>query len=221
MFWRRGEHIFWHYRRPRWQPGEAEFIDPMTVVRDDEHSLIAWLAPGTEVLKSVLATGENLRSAPLAERFSRGRASARGQWQGPGILRIAPTGVPWSVWLFWDDDWGFDGWYLNLEAVHQRDGYQIFTSDHVLDVWVAEDGEAELKDEDELEAAIEQGRFSVPEGQAIHEHAQAALATFRAREFPFNEVWQDWRPDPRWERPALPVNTAWDFDETGDRSSGT
>lgn len=215
--WQRGEHIFWHYRRPTWRPGDPEFLQPMTVVADDERGLIAWLAPSTEVLKSVLPTGENIRSAALAERFSLARASARGVWHGQGVLRIAPSGRQWSVWLFWDDDWRFEGWYVNLESLHQRDGLHLFTADHVLDVWIPENGEAALKDEDELAAAVQQGLFTTAKGQAIHGHAQNAMAAFRAREFPFDEPWQHWRPDSSWERPGLPADAAWDFDEVRGR----
>lgn len=213
MSWQRGEHIWWHYRRPTWQPGDAEFVDPMTVVRDDERGLVAWLAPGTERLKAVLRTGEPLRAAQPGDRFVGPRATARGQWQGPGILRIAPPRVPWSVWLFWDEPWVFGGWYVNLEAENHRDGRHLFTSDRVLDVWVPQDGAAALKDEDELEAAVEEGVFTADQAEAFRGHAQAALATFAAGGFPFDEPWQDWRPDPAWEIPVLPVEGTWDFDE--------
>lgn len=213
MFWQPGEHIYWHYRRHRWQPGDAEYIDRLTVVRDDDRGLVVWLAPGTEILKSVLPNGRHPRSAPLGVAFSSGRASARGRWQGPGILRIAPSGAPWSVWLFWNDDWTFDGWYVNLEAPHRRDGSDLFSSDHVLDVWVDADGGVQMKDEDELEAAVEQGRYTAAEGQQIEEDARAAVRTLWAEGFPFDEPWPDWRPDPTWERPVLPDDATWDFDQ--------
>ena len=213
MFWQPGEHIHWHYRRPHWQPGHAEHIDPVTVVRDDDRGLVAWLAPDTEVVKSVLPDGGHPRSAPPETAFSSGRVSARGRWQGPGILRIAPSGVPWSVWLFWDDDWAFEGWYVNLEAIHRREGNHLFSSDHVLDVWIDADGGIHMKDEDELEAAVEQGLFRASEGQQIEDDGRAALRTFRSGGFPFDETWWDWRPDPVWERPALPADARWELDQ--------
>ncbi|MGN6577212.1 MAG: DUF402 domain-containing protein [Nocardioides sp.] len=213
MFWRPGEHIYWHYRRPRWQPGDAEYVDPLTVVRDDERGLVAWLAPGTEVLKSVLPDGRPPRSAPAESAFSIGRVSARGRWQGPGILRIAPSGLPWSVWLFWDPAWHFEGWYVNLEAPHRREGRHLFSSDHVLDVWIGADNTVRMKDEDELDAAVEQGLFSTADGQRITEDARAAIETFRAGDFPFDEPWRDWRPDPGWPRPVLPAEANWVFDQ--------
>ena len=118
--------------------------------------------------------------------------------------------MPWSVWLFWDDDWAFDGWYVNLEAVHRREGRDLFSCDHVLDVWIDADGDVQMKDEDELEAAVEQGLFTAAERREIREDASTALHTFRSGGFPFNEPWRDWRPEPAWERPVLPeVDPVW------------
>jgi hypothetical protein len=215
MFWRPGEHVYWHYRRPGWEPGDAEYLDPVTVVRDDHRGLVAWLAPGTELLKAVLPGGGPPRSAPPEVAFSIGRASARARWQGPGILRIAPSGAPWSVWLFWDDHWTFEGWYVNLEAPHRRERHDLFSSDHVLDVWIAADGDWRMKDEDEL-AAVDQGLFTAAEREGFQQAARAALRTFRAGRFPFDEPWPDWRPDPAWERPVLPGHATWDFDQVGE-----
>ena len=75
----------------------------MRVVRDDADGLVAWLAPGTPLLRPVLADGRELRSVPVAERFDvdrHGRANRLDSWHGHGILKVAPAGVPWSVWLF-------------------------------------------------------------------------------------------------------------------------
>lgn len=213
MVWQAGEHILWHYRRPRWQPGDAEYVAPMTVVRDDDRALVAWLAPGTPVLTSVLPNGEQPRSVPAEVAFSTGRASARGRWKGPGILRIAPTGVPWSVWLFWDDEWAFEGWYVNLEAVHRREGRHVFSCDHVLDVWIDAHGGVQMKDEDELDAAVEFGLFSAAQKQQIEDDAHAAVRRFQANGFPFDEPWWDWRPSSIWQRPCLPDDARWEFDE--------
>jgi hypothetical protein len=30
------------------------------------------------------------------------RSMAMSNWQGEGILHIAPVGMPWSIWLFWE-----------------------------------------------------------------------------------------------------------------------
>ena len=192
----------------------AECISPMTVVRDDSQGLVAWLAPGTEILKMVLATGEDLRTAPLRERFQCQRSMAKARWRGEGILRIAPTGMPWSVWLFWEPGWEFAGWYINLETPIRRAGADVYTDDHVLDVWVTPDRTCHRKDEDELVAAVAEGRFTHEEAASITGNAAMAEEAVASWQSPFSDGWESWRPDPAWTLPPLPEGVAWDFDLT-------
>jgi predicted RNA-binding protein associated with RNAse of E/G family len=102
---------------------------------------------------------------------------------------------------------------VNLEAPHRREGRDLISSDHVLDVWIAADGEVRMKDEDELEAAVAQGLFTAEEGRRIEADAAAAVRAFRAGAFPFDEPWQEWRPDPGWKRPVLPAGARWEHDQ--------
>ena len=88
-----------------------------------------------------------------------------------------PTGTPWSVWLFWTQDWAFRGWYVNLEDPTERVGVEAVTQDHVLDLVVHPDRRIEWKDEDELESAVCSGR----------------------------DGWEHWRPDQSWPVPSLPA----------------
>jgi len=207
-----GQHLWWHYRRSTWQPGEPQGIAPTTVVKSDSQALVAWLAPESLVLKTVLDTGEDTRSAPLAERFTRDKSIARVMWRGEGILLVAPTGMPWSVWLFWEPGWQFAGWYINLETPVTREGPNVYSEDHVLDVWVTPDRVCHRKDEDELEAAVEQGRFSVEDAALITRNAGLAEEAVAAWESPFADGWEGWRPDPAWTLPPLPEGITWDFD---------
>ena len=207
-----GEHLWWHYRRSTWKPGMPENIGPMTVVRDDPRALVAWLAPGTVILKSVLDTGEDLRAAPLTERFLRQRSMARTVWRGEGILRIAPARMPWSVWLFWEPGWQFAGWYINLETPIRREGRHVYAEDHALDVWVTPDRICHRKDEDELAAAVTQGRYSSEDAAAVARNADSAEAVVASWQSPFSDGWEDWRPDPSWTMPPLPDGVSWEFD---------
>lgn len=197
---------------PYWEPGTVidwcygQNVDPVRVVRDDERGLVAWLAPGTEVLASVPVDGRGLRDRPLVERFVVERELRVRHWQGPGVLRVAPTGVPWSVWWFWDDDWAFEGHYVNLELVHERTDVpaRTVTRDLVLDL-VIEAGPTRavwLKDEDELEAAIACGRYDPAMGdvvRALGERARHEMVGPWA--WPLDEHWESWRPPAGWEEP--------------------
>ena len=209
-----GEHIWWHYHTRNWKLGMPHWLDPMTVVRDDSQSLVVWLAPGTVVLKAVLDTGEDVRAAPLPERYNRKFSMAKTLWRGEGILRIAPIGVPWSVWLFWEPGWQFAGWYINLETPIRREGHHIYAEDQVLDVWVTPDHVCHRKDEDELAAAVTQGRYSPKEAASITRTADVAEVAVASWKSPFGDGWEDWRPDPRWLMPPLPDGVTWDFDLT-------
>jgi hypothetical protein len=111
-----GEVITWHY---------GHSADVLRVVRDDERGLVAWLPAGSERIAAAPRDGRPIRDRSLEERAS--LAVARDYlmvvvpWLGPGLLRIAPTGVPWSIWYFrHEDDGSFEGHYVNLELVHER-----------------------------------------------------------------------------------------------------
>ena len=203
-YWQPGEVVLWRYKRPN---SSTESVRPMRVVRDDATGLVAWLAPGTPVLRPVLRNGADLRSVPLGERFDverHGRATRLDTWHGQGVLKVAPAGVPWSVWLFWHDDWSLDCWYVNLEHEHTRRGDVLVTQDHVLDLVVTPGGRVERKDEDELVAAVAGGRFSAEEADRYRDDARAVEDVVRRWGSPFNDGWEHWRPDPSWELPQLP-----------------
>lgn len=56
---------------------------------------------------------------------------------------------------------------MNLERPHVRDSHAVYTSDHVLDLWVDPDRTVVRKDEDELELAVDQGVFDPDTAAAI------------------------------------------------------
>ena len=195
-----GQVLAWHY---------AEWVDMMRVVRDDERGLVAWLPTGSERRILIGTDGGGLRDRPVAERALVRRKAALRTWTGHGILRIAPTGQPWSIWYFFTDDGVFAGHYVNLELTHERpaDGsVATFSRDLVLDLWRDEEG-TWLKDADELEAAVAAGRFTPEQGavvEAIGRQARAELLQPRA--WPLDEDWESWRPPPEWDEPlSLPA----------------
>ena len=143
----------------------------------------------------------------------------RDRWEGMGVLKVAPTGLPWSVWHFWDEDWAFRGWYVNLEDVHRRDGNIVFTQDHVLDLWVGPDRRVRWKDEDELEASVIAGRYSADDADRFQANARAVEGIVQRWEPPFSDGWEDWRPNPSWSLPSLPPAAEWDFDPAEDDGS--
>lgn len=204
-FFSAGEQILWRYGR---------FTETARVVRDDARGLVVWIPSGSERLESVPADGRRTRDIPLHERFGVPTVTRQSTWTGPGVLRVAPSGKPWSVWFFRDAHAVPQGAYVNLEVPHRRGGAVhpgIFSRDLVLDLWIdaGHPGSEDiwLKDADELEAVVRQGRFTPAQADAVR-----AIADHAAREFvvdgrwPLDEGWERWSPDAAMDEPlALPA----------------
>jgi hypothetical protein len=209
LYWAPGTRIEWVYRGSG-RFSELPNVRPMTVVRDDEDGLVAWLAPGTPVIKPVLVDGREMRHAGPEGMFTEDRVLKLDIWHGTGILKVAPTGKPWSVWHFWSEDDTFLGWYVNLEAEHARDieAKRTVSKDYVLDLWINPDRTIEWKDEDELEGAVAVGRYTQAEADRIIADAHAAIQDIEAWTTPFSDNWKDWRPDPHLRLPEAPTGYA-------------
>ena len=199
-FFAAGEVILWRYRR---------VIETARVIRDDERGLVVWIPSGSARLDSVPADGRSSRDVPLEERFTVPWVIRESTWRGEGIVRVAPTGMPWSIWFFRDADGTPSGAYVNLELPHRRAAGEppsIFTRDLVLDVWVdaGHPGSEDiwLKDADELDAAVVQGRFTAAQAEAIRALADNACRLFIADgSWPLDEGWESWIPDAAMDQP--------------------
>jgi hypothetical protein len=209
VHWAPGTTIEWVYE------GFGRFsefpnVRPMTVVRDDEDGLVAWLAPGTPLIKPVLVDGRETRHAGPQGMHTETRVLKLDIWHGTGILKVAPVGKPWSVWHFWSADETFLGWYVNLESEHHRDieARRTTSMDYVLDLWIHPDRRIEWKDEDELEGAVLAGRFTQSEADRIIADAHSAVREIEEWGSPFTDNWKDWRPDPHLRLPEAPTGYA-------------
>lgn len=216
-YWPIGTRIVWRYGDGPLAAGAAithdgdtgvpHFAEPVTVVHDDADSLIAWLAAGTPVLQAARADGLGKRE-DTSTLFTADTVQAIGVWTDYDVLRIAPTGRPWSVCLFFAEHTGaFAGWYVNLEEPHLRDGFEVHTRDHVLDLVIAPDRSMTRKDEDELGYAVAQGLFDDTEAAAIEADAAEVEAIVGGWGPPFCDGWEQFRPDPAWPIPQLPSRT--------------
>ena len=125
-------------------------------------------------------------------------------WHGSHALRLLRPAVAHCLYLFWAEaDWAFEGWYVNLQAPFVRSRVAFDTRDHALDLVVEPDGTWRWKDEDHLALAVAVGAFTREEAGAIRAEGERVVA-----EWPFPTGWEEWRADPSWPLPALPVG--WD-----------
>ncbi len=204
--WAPGDRILWRYRD---NAGDGIHIcRPMTVVQDTDELLAVWMAPGTPCVKPVLADGTPVHREPLATRYTKPRRTARDQWFGTGVLKLARPHDPWSVWLFWEPGWNFKNWYVNLEEPRRRWAGGIDSQDHFLDICVYPDRHWEWRDEDEFAQAQRDGLMPPALAADVRAAGRAAVEHIGAWGVPFGGGWEDWRPDPAWEVPGLPED--WD-----------
>ena len=133
------------------------------------------------------------------------RVATLAPWRGGGILRIAPTDRPWSIWVFRGDDGSLAGHYINLELTHRRCGDETNTRDLILDLWLEPSGALWLKDADELEAAVVARRYGAAQADEIRAVAEwARVDLVEGRAWPLDEEWTTWHPPASWDVPSLP-----------------
>jgi len=205
-FWAPGDQVLWRYRGNG--TSAVHICRPVTVVRDDAELLAVWLAPGTPCIRPVLTDGTPVHREPLATRYRKPRMPSLDQWWGDGLLKLARPGEPWSVWLFWAENWRFRSWYVNLEEPLRRWSGGVDSEDHFLDIKVHPDRGWRWLDEDEFAQAQADGLMSAALAAEVRRAGQRAVQVIRSWGSPFRDRWQDWRPDPAWPVPALPSD--WD-----------
>jgi hypothetical protein len=198
--WSRGDTILMRYG----VPGDFRTVRPMTVVEHRDDLLVAWLAAGTPVVRPVMADGREIRKVPIAERFRLPRKGVRSRWKGPGVLKLIPARAAHSIWLFWRPNGRLRGWYVNLEERHRYWPGGLDTRDHVLDIWVPRPRRWQWKDEDEFAEAVQQGRLTRAEADAIRAEGRRVIERVERWRKPFNEGWERFLPDPAWPLPSLP-----------------
>jgi hypothetical protein len=185
--------------------GLPHFATPVTVVRDDADGLVVWVRTGTPVVRAARADGRDKR-ADARTLFTTAIVHDFGVHACYDQVRVVPTGRSWSAWaLFVEGSGQFTGWYVNLERPHVRDAGAVYTSDHVLDLWIEPDHTMVRKDEDELVHAVVQGVFDDATAAAIEADCVEVEAVVAAWGAPFCDGWEMFRPDPAW--PVPPAQT--------------
>jgi predicted RNA-binding protein associated with RNAse of E/G family len=208
-FWAPGSQITWREGDGPMGTGDVvvdtsrpHFAQPLIVVQDDPTALAAWLPTGSPVLRAARADGLGKRDDPET-MFTAPLVQERGVHALYDQLRIAPTGQPWSVWVFFEEGSGsFAGWYVNFEKPHVRDDSGVYTSDHVLDLVISPEREMIRKDEDELALALDQQVFDAMEVAGIQADAAAVESLIAEWASPFSDGWEKFRPDPLWPIPT-------------------
>jgi Protein of unknown function (DUF402) len=164
--------------------GRVRWAFPHRLIADDGERLVLFLAPGAHGVQM----GRDADGRYL-ERWVRGDDPHDHIWSSRHALKLIRRGEAHSLEVLWDDDWTFEGWYVNLQAplVETRDGFD--TTDWALDIVVEPNGAWHWKDEDDFAEAQALGVFSAEEAAAVRAEGERVIAAK-----PWPTGWEDWRP---------------------------
>jgi uncharacterized protein len=195
--YRPGDQILFRFVWP-WKVFSAKGT---TVIEHTEDRIALWTAPGTS-----LKGPPGLR-LPIPRLAAGDWEHTDATWFG-GRVMVAEHGASHSVYIQWGPAGEFLGWYVNLEDPWRPSPFGFDTTDHLLDIWVEPDRSWHWKDEDHLAEAVDVGLFTPARADAIRAEGERVLERIEAWTTPFDEGWEDWRPDPKWALPAIPEG--WD-----------
>jgi len=177
--------------------GKVWTVRALTVVRDGPGLIALYQPAGAPWKRPHSRDGRPLR-LPL-EAWT-----LRDDTLPEDALRLIVPGEAHSTLLIWRERWKLTCWYINLEKPFRRTPIGFDFMDQTLDIVVEPDMSSwRWKDEDEFEEAQAKGIFTAEQAGAIRAEGERALERLLASKPPFDERWEDWRPDPRWERPKI------------------
>ena len=184
--------------REVWQ-GKVWSLRPVTVVKDSPDFVALYIEHGT-----IWRGARTLKGEVLRVPWETWQLSGPLPWINHG-LRLYPPGAPYSISLTWGTDWHLLNWYVNVEEPLRRSEMGFDYMDWTLDIVVEPDlSNHRWKDEEELAEAVTRGVYTPEHAIRIREAAGSGLEHLTSRRPPFDERWEDWRPDPAWQMPVLP-----------------
>ncbi|MGH1488108.1 MAG: DUF402 domain-containing protein [Acidimicrobiales bacterium] len=163
---------------------------PARVVQDNEDGLAIYVAQGTKFVfpEGAWPTPDGLHPW-----------HGRPHWEGHGCLMLQQPGDHHAVWHFWvGPERRFHSWYINLQTAFRRIGDTLETQDLELDLVVAADGSWEMKDWDDLETRIAEGRYSEELVEWIRALGLDLGAQLDEGKFWWDPKWAEWSPPPEW-----------------------
>jgi hypothetical protein len=184
---------------------------PMRVIHDDGDTVALWFPKRTR-WKVPRTPPTRPRPETRAERFAamlelEDWVLQDFEWDVDSVW-LCRAGAWHTVRVGWRERWDPWGWYVNLEEPFRRTERALQTMDLMLDVIVEMDRSWRWKDEDELDALVGAELIAEPTAERVRSEARGVIARVEANGPPFSEPWHEWRPDPSWPLPELPVG--WD-----------
>lgn len=203
--WKPGEVIAWRgiYRERVWH------AIPMLVVKDTPQELVLALAPGTDCMVEENYAQKRKNGKRRWDFKHEDWILAKFTWHTNRLLFVLEPEKYYSTIYFWHHESNeFLCYYINFQLPFRRKPYSIDTLDLDLDMVINPDFSFEWKDEDDYDKGIETGVILTEWVDEIETAKIEVLDRLEKREYPLDNFWLNWRPDPGWSTPTLP--NGWD-----------
>ena len=201
--WRAGEIVLMREYLGRATAPQLIHVRPQVVVHDGPDYLALLSQPGASFMtrdvpgRTALSVEERIQLY-IREELVHDWYERRGRG---AVLTLLREGDAHSIRVFWEADWQFRTWYVNLEDPYVRTARAVGVNDHTLDIVAGADLRWAWKDEPEFEALIAAGKIQPEKARRIRDEGLRVIQRIETREWPFNEPWPEWRPDPSWPVP--------------------
>ena len=203
--WQPGDVLAWRgiYRKRVWH------AQTVIVVKDTLEEIVAALLPGAEcVAPEGYLDGKdgNKRRWDFKDRTWE---LQKYSWHTNRLLILLEPGKYYATMYFWHDTSNeFLCYYINFQLPFQRSHWGIDTLDLDLDLIINPDFSFEWKDLGDYQKAIDNGIIFPEWTLEIDEAVKEIHNKLEKRQYPYDESWLNWLPDPSWSPPKLPEN--WD-----------
>lgn len=183
--------------------GQIIDVKPVAVVEDSAAQIVFWLPLHTPTMKAELLN-------PTVEgprRWDLGWHLVEAVWRSEMLIVIKP-GQRRATFVRWSSERVFYGWYINMQSALKRTLMGFDMRDYQLDILVDPERNWCWKDEEELQLAIDLGRLTPAQGEAVKREGLRAIAELENKVGPCAEGWEDWQPNGEFKRPTL--SPGWD-----------
>lgn len=181
-----------------------------TIVLVDEDLLALYIPTGVNYKNNWVVPPEE-RAAAIDTVVPSAQRQYRDLMMQNDSIRLYLPGCGYSIGLSFDGQGEFISWYGNLEAPFVRTPIGIDTRDFALDVIAYPDGHWQWKDEAEFARRLELGIDTVEHQARVRAAGQEFIQRFEQNAWPFNQGWQEWKPQKQHPIPTLPENWHVDF----------
>lgn len=206
-----------------WQPGTPIAMRGIAhdrvwmahAVRVVEHTsdwLAVYLQPGAECkipggLIGRKYSGSNNHGSRWDEQDGRVWSLMDWNWQHRSALIVMRPDKYYAVYKFWLAETGaFEGWYVNFQVPYRTTATSVDTLDLEIDMVIAPDLTWQWKDEAEYDRGVKRGSITPTQAKEVSAAREEILELVQSGAPLLAQPWPEWRPNPEWTAPALPVD---------------